>query len=423
MRKGKLAAAAMSLAAAGVAILFGTAPVTGLGVREATKIEPKADHRDGSLIIIDPSADLADVYAFLNPNDPTKVVLAMTVNPFQAPGNGQFFSPDVLYQFKIDNGGGKDGSGPLDAVEDLVIQGTFTKASDDQQFTVVGPVKPKKTGTLNSLVKLGKDQSAITGPADGTVKVEASVNTKVFAGLREDPFFFDLIYGEKLAGVIKGPPVPLRTPGVDFFAGFNVSIFAVEVPVASIKGTGNSVKIWATTSRSSSTKRSNKDGTDDKNATSFVQIERMGLPTVNVVLTLPNTFPASGAALTAGQNQANSDLKDRFNKGAPGDDLEVFKADIIKRLTETSGDAAYANTTVTSILPDTLTLDLTATNLTGFLNGRRPQDDVIDAVLNLVTKSGATTDGVNANDKAFLADFPFFAPPNAATSGVPARDQ
>lgn len=422
MRKGKLATAALSLAAAGVAILFGTAPATGLGVREAAKIEPKADHRDGSLIIIDPAADLADVYAFLNPNDPTKTVLAMTVNPFQAPGNGQFFSPDVLYQFKIDNGGGKDGSGPLDAVEDLVIQGTFTKASDDQKFTVVGPVKPKKTGTLNSLVKLGKEDKAITGPADGTVTTD-STGIKVFAGLREDPFFFDLIYGEKLGGVIKGPPVALRTPGIDFFAGFNVSIFAVEVPTSLLKGTGNSVKIWATTSRSSSTKRSNKDATDDKNAPTFVQIERMGLPTVNVVLTLPNSFPASGAALTAGQNQQNSDLKDRFNKSAPGDDLENFKADVVKRLTELSGDAAYANTTVEKILPDTLTLDLTSATAPGFLNGRRPQDDVIDAVLNLVTKGGATTDNLPANDKAFLTDFPFFAAPNAAVSPVPARDQ
>jgi len=422
MRKGKLATAALSLAAAGAAILFGTAPATGLGVREAAKFEPKADHRDGSLIIIDPAADLADVYAFLNPNDPTKVVLALTVNPFQAPGNGQFFSPDVLYQFKIDNGGGKDGSGPLDAVEDLVIQATFTKASDDQQFSVVGPVKPKKAGTLNSLVKLGKDQAAITGAADGTVTT-ASNGIKVFAGLREDPFFFDLIFGEKAAGVIKGPAVALRTPGVDFFAGVNVSILAVELPASLLKGNGTSVKIWATTSRASSTKRSNKDATDDKNATSFVQIERMGLPTVNVVLTLPKTFPASGAALAAGENQLNSDLKDRFNKGAPADDLEVFKADIVKRLTELSGSADYANTTVAKILPDTLTLDLTATNLTGFLNGRRPQDDVIDAVLNLVTNGGATTDNVNANDKAFLTDFPFFAAPNAATSGVPARDQ
>jgi len=423
MRKGKLVTAAMSLAAAGVAILFGTAPVAGLGVREATKIEPKADHRDGSLIVIDPAADLADVYAFLNPNDPTKVVLALTVNPFQAPGNSQYFSPDVLYQFKIDNGSGKDGMGPLDAVEDLVIQATFTKANDDQKFSIIGPVKPKKAGTLNALAKLGKDQTAISGPANGSTFVD-STGVKVFAGLREDPFFFDLVFGEKAAGVIQGPPVALRTPALDFFAGFNVSILAVQVPVDSIKGKGsNSVKIWATTSRSSSTKRSGKDATDDKNAPTFVQIERMGLPTVNVVLTLPNPFPASGAALTAGQATTNNDLKDKFNKSAPADDLENFKADVVGRLTQLSGSADYANTTVTSILPDTLTLDLTATNLTGFLNGRRPQDDVIDAVLKLVTNGGATTDNLPANDKAFQTDFPFFAVPNQATSPVPARDQ
>jgi hypothetical protein len=403
--------------AAASAIIFSAA-----GVRDAKNhFEPKADHRDGSIAIIDPSADLADVYAFLNPADPTRVVLALTVNPFQAPGNGQYFSPDVLYQFKIDNTN-KAGDG-LDAIEDLVIQVQFSKASDDQTFSLVGPVKPKKTGTLNSEIKLAKGQSPITGPADGTVTTD-STGIKVFAGLREDPFFFDLIFGEKAAGVIKGPAVAVRTPGVDFFAGVNVSILAVELPVNLIKGaSGNKVRLWATTSRSTSTKRSNKDGVDDKDAPAYVQIERMGLPTVNVVLTLPKPFNAqTGAPLGPGENQLNADLKDRFNKAAPQDDVELFRTEIVNRITQLSGDATYAGTTADNvILPDTLTLDLTSTG--GFPNGRAPADDVIDTVLKIVLNNQAASDNVNSNDKPFLTEFPFFAAPNAATSGVPARDQ
>ncbi|HEV8643311.1 MAG TPA: DUF4331 family protein, partial [Methylomirabilota bacterium] len=45
-----------------------------------------ADHREAPLINEDPAADLADVFAFINPNDPTKVVFAMTVNGFAVPG-------------------------------------------------------------------------------------------------------------------------------------------------------------------------------------------------------------------------------------------------------------------------------------------------------------------------------------------------
>ena len=44
-----------------------------------------ADHRDAPLIDEDPSADINDVFVFLNPNDPTKVIFAMTVNGFAVP--------------------------------------------------------------------------------------------------------------------------------------------------------------------------------------------------------------------------------------------------------------------------------------------------------------------------------------------------
>ncbi len=75
-----------------------------------------ADHRDAPGLLTEPAADINDVYVFVNPNT-SNVVLAMTVNPFTAPGLNPMFSPECLYQFKIDNTG--------DAVEDLVIQVTF----------------------------------------------------------------------------------------------------------------------------------------------------------------------------------------------------------------------------------------------------------------------------------------------------------
>src|SRR5262245_51243424 len=73
-----------------------------------------ADHRDAPLIDEDPSADINDVFVFLNPNDPTKVIFAMTVNGFAVPAvrSSYSFGPDVLYQLKIDTTG--------DAKEDLV---------------------------------------------------------------------------------------------------------------------------------------------------------------------------------------------------------------------------------------------------------------------------------------------------------------
>ena len=47
----------------------------------------------------------------------------------------------------------------------------------------------------------------------------------------------------------------------------------------------------------------------------------------------------------------------------------------------------------------------------GYLNGRRLQDDVIDISLNLVTNGGLKTDGVGPHTD-YLADFPYLGQPH-----------
>src|SRR5215472_5869257 len=88
----------MSIALAIVAsmsLAFPTAPRTSA-----------ADHAEATLVAADPGADIADVFAFLDPNDNSKVVLAMDVEGFVVPSellNLSFFSPDVVFRFEIDN--------------------------------------------------------------------------------------------------------------------------------------------------------------------------------------------------------------------------------------------------------------------------------------------------------------------------------
>jgi len=48
----------------------------------------------------------------------------------------------------------------------------------------------------------------------------------------------------------------------------------------------------------------------------------------------------------------------------------------------------------------------------GFLNGRQPANDVIDAEFSLLTNGNITSDGVNANDSAFPTSFPYLASPH-----------
>ena len=116
-----------------------------------------ADHVEAPLAVANPDLDITDVYAFLDPQDDSQIVVAMAVNPFIPPEDGSTgFSPDVLYQFKFDNTG--------DGVEDYVVQFQFIGIGADQTVqvfsaNVTGPVNTPLGGTP---VATGVTQEIIT---------------------------------------------------------------------------------------------------------------------------------------------------------------------------------------------------------------------------------------------------------------------
>jgi hypothetical protein len=351
-----------------------------------------ADHRDAPSISEDGRADLLDVFGFINPNT-GNVVFAATVNPFTIGGAIQVaFGPDILYEFKIDNTG--------DNVEDLVIQATFTPTvPGPQAVTVRGPVKPRITGNTSFLVT---DTPAVTGPATGAIISGAGPVTRVFAGLRDDPFFIDLIWVLRLIGAMPGGPLT-RAPGIDFVAGLNCSILAVELPASALRGsTGNVIRFWGATSRARTTTRSATAYLADTHTGPFVQIDRTALPAVSTVL-IPGR------------------LKDAFNRAPPRQD-SLFREAAIASLVAINGDRTYSQSLVDAVLlPDVAILDMGRSG--GFLNGRRPQDDVIDVLLQAASRGAVTGDGVDANDVPYLNDFPFFAPPHGPERPIPPRNR
>jgi Domain of unknown function (DUF4331) len=352
-----------------------------------------ADHRDAPGINEDARADINDIYAFINQNN-GNVILSMTVNPFQVGGApGVAFGADVLYEFKIDNDG--------DDVEDLVVQTTFTSVTPGpQRFSVRGPARPRVAGTASSL--LLTDAPVISGPADGSIVTGSGSVVKAFAGLRDDPFFFDLIWTFRLIGIQAGGPLT-RAPGFDFFKAINCSAIVLEIPGSALRGrAGNVIRVWATTGRARTTSRSGTVYLADMHSGPFVQIDRMAFPTENTVL-MPTR------------------LKDAFNRSVPATD-DLFREEAILHLVAINNDRTYSQTLVDAVLfPDVLTLDLTKT--AGFLNGRRPEDDVIDVVLQAASKGAVTGDGVPANDVPFLSDFPFLAAPHGPEEIIPARNR
>jgi hypothetical protein len=381
-------------------------------------LDVRADHRDATRELGDPRTNLSDVYAFVNPNNTVNVVLAMTVNGFTVPGVNPVFAPDCLYQFKIDNTG--------DFVEDLVIQIVFDPPagpafSPTQNFTVVGPIKAPRKGAVN--VRARTRDLPITGPITslGNTFTSTAEGIRVFCGVRDEPFFFDEIKILRGPAAPPGPP-PIRTPGVDYYAGLNCSAIAIELPVELLTGTltnlagHKQLNVWATTSLPTNVVRSLRaprrgepvEGREVA-AKAFVQHDRAALPGVSTFLI------------------AEED-KNAFCGGQPKDDGRFFAGParvLIQnfQLNPTDPAAIAAADHLLAIgFPDVLRLDVTST--TGFAtdNGRRPTDDVISYELGLLTAGALLSQNLPANDVPSLSNFPFFAPPHTPAAGVPPRN-
>lgn len=79
-----------------------------------------ANHREAPITALDHKADIADFFAFVSYDDPSKVTFILDVDPLLEPANGptQFpFDPEILYTIKIDN--------DFDAIRDVAFEFRF----------------------------------------------------------------------------------------------------------------------------------------------------------------------------------------------------------------------------------------------------------------------------------------------------------
>lgn len=123
----------------------------------------------------------------------------------------------------------------------------------------------------------------------------------------------------------------------------------------------------------------------------FEQADRFGLPAIATVF-----IPTA--------------KKDAYNAALPANDRRDYTADVIAVLTAFGhpDPAALAG----ALLPDIQPIN--TAQPTGFLNGRRLDDDVITAELGLIFGANAALndDHVDANDVPFGRTFPYLAPPH-----------
>ena len=197
-----------------------------------------ADHVDAPAITNKPT-DITDVYVFRGEN-PDNMVFVANTQGLLTPGAtaDAKFDENTLIEFNIDNNS--------DNVEDLLIQ----CIAKNGKMKVYGPAAPKVTGTTSFLnINKLSVQADITGYGQDPITGIGDNGVKVFAGPRDDPFFFDLV---RFRQVIAGQATSFNNPGNDTFAGTNVLSVVVEVPKSLLNSNGT-INVWAETKTATGT--------------------------------------------------------------------------------------------------------------------------------------------------------------------------
>lgn len=422
-----------------------------------------SSHREAPLIAQDPMADNTDLYAFVDPNEPTLVTLISNVIPFQDPDGGPNFypfDPNVTYEIHIDNN--------ADAVEDITFQWKFTtEVRNAATFLYnTGPVTtiddpdlnvrqfysltridgPRRTGRRTLLAgrlpvpppNIGPRSTPSYGALAGGIQ-QLPGDMRAFAGQRDEGFYVDLAIFD-LLGVGSGEVE-------DSTAGFNVSALALQVPMRDLTRTGTMpagpsdpngiIGVWTTTSRPAVATRS--AGKIDYTG-ELVQISRLGNPLVNeavIDLARKDVFNAitptsDGAALDRVLDPEVPKLLNLIfgvqSPPAPRNDLVTIFLTGIPGLNQPQGVVASEQLRLNMGIPPSRQPDpmgVLRGDLAGFPNGRRVGDDVTDIVLQAAAGATPLTpgfniapnnqigDGVGRNDVPYLATFPYLGIPHA----------
>ena len=174
-----------------------------------------ADHRDGPLATGDPAADLNDVYTFVNPNDPDELIVILTMHP--GASYATRFSDAVDYRFHIDNGT-PNGT--------TLISCRFSD----------GGARVLCRGAGDTLYAEGRIEQLID--AD---------DLRVWAGLRDDPFFFD---GPAFQRTRQTLAPQFTNPGVNSFTTNTLTIaLGINSDRLSNNGANPVLKVYASSAR------------------------------------------------------------------------------------------------------------------------------------------------------------------------------
>ncbi|BAY07660.1 DUF4331 domain-containing protein [Calothrix sp. NIES-2098] len=376
----------------------------------APKYVTASDHDDGEVDTKGRNVNLTDLYVFREQDQnpaarQDDLVFVMNTNPRSLARQQYYFSTNALYEFKVSRVAHKDAT-PT-GKEDAILQFQFSapNSKGEQEFKLTAIVDGKKRSAT------GKTTPLSTDPQNPTVNKLSLGDTQVsvFAGLREDPFFFDVeqFFRVRAGALGIGPAVGFRpaNQAIDFAKGYNVNSIVVRVPRSFLAGHSKTTTfdVWETISVHNP--RNGK----------FQQVERLARPGINEGLIVTNDF------LNA------------FNSIPPTADLSSAAAPVgaeaKKTLKALGNDDKRADALLGAFLPDVMRIDTTVPS--GYANalnakgspiaGRKITDDVIDITLSVLTNGAVKTDNVSyegtpgnpsQGHKPLESQFPYLALPN-----------
>lgn len=417
-------------------LLFGMLIISSASIKAS-------DHDDGITSVKPLNRNLTDLYAFRQDqqtgisSDNENMILIMNSNPRSPAGMQRYFNTNSTYEFHITALTPDEKNSAPTGRDDQIIQFKFSEpdpTTNVQKFSMYiikdgktvevkvdekGPLKTKMQTT--TIAKSAKEILTLNNATYDNNRI------CVFAGLREDPFFFDVeqFFKVRMGALGQGPKVGFKGPAaaVDFTIGYNVNTIVVQLPIALLKAGADRpiFDIWETVTSTS------------ENA----QVERLARPAINEGLVVTNDF------LNA------------FNMIPPSADLTPVAASVVNEaansiiafdLLDGKTDTTVAQV-ATAFLPDVMRVDSRLAiavgmaaynaNVSGdrgmLTGGRKLEDDVMDITLSFLVAGDATgaavkdnvsyegTPGNKNQGHKFLykqttrkgpASFPFLAKPN-----------
>jgi Domain of unknown function (DUF4331) len=387
-----------------------------LVVLAAMLITPKflvaSNHDDGEMDLKGRALHTTDFFVFREQDQNASaaaddLVFVMNVNPRSLPRQAYYFSTGAQYDIHVSRVSDKDAT-PTGKTDAMLRFEFAAPAKDGSQRITLTTVRDGTTSTAAT----GTLRTTPLDAAAAPIVTQASAGGgtfSVFAGLREDPFYFDVEqYFKVRAGALgMGPKVGFRSPGYDFTAGYNVLSIAVKVPRPWLQGSTSATTFdaWSTVSIGGK------------------QVARLARPAIGEGL----------LTTTAYQNALNGVGPDFEAAALAGHKPEADAAGPIvaeakKTLMAFGNDDKRATALLVAFLPDVMRIDTTgpsgyaaALNAKGSpIRGRKITDPVIHVTLSVVTNGAVSTDNVSyagpngggTAHKSLLSSFPYLADPN-----------